>query len=907
MHNRGLAGSALKKDALASLQQQGFTHDESMTQGGGATTTAAAPVGPPAATASPPRKDEVALMPPDRADARCVTPNDSSCQAMHLSSMKLLGQAEEGLDEVRARRAANSEAHAQFLKRLNMQVSLIQETKWQLTGQLSEATGKMNTVQELMRRAEREAKDAELEVRRQRSKCTQGVEDILGREICGLRALRAAVAAQTGSTVKAESIVDCEVSEWTDGDCSVRCDDKCPQPNKTASPCGGIKKGKRSVLQKPSQFGAACPPLARIVPCNQVQCPVNCKMSEWSTWSSCTRACDGGIRQRTRNVLTEPRHGGDACDAATETQPCHSEACSQDCELDRWSDWSRCSAECGGGLQMRTRAVLKPAHGLDGKCPAERHEQRYQQRQCNQRACAGDEVCVDMQDLVVLLDSSADVTAEANQAQFEFLGRMLERYRGSAFGRSAARVAVVQYGNGEMNDDGSVTAPVTVSPLTMDLVGLRKRVASAAGTKFKGFANLAQALHVGQSLCQSGQTVEGRFPWSPANPACACPGQIEQLSSGQFDGTVEGCARSCWSKSGCRAFAFLPRSGGCTLHKDYCPMSMGECPASSGKALDPDSRPFNKPEGADARSSPCTVLVLTGSGRPPFTAAARATARKLWEGKTRTMVLAFSGGGRGDAELQGIASEPLQMSFMRVQGWSALGNETRSLVVDTCPGIGSRRPRYADSDCKATVQEACGTAAATVKCCSDTGCKTITDSDACVVTPAVKAKAICEAKKMRLCTPQELQGGTCCSDKCTERFAWSSQEVIEQQVLNELMSKACPELQSPSVTAQAEKQDQPWRLLREGSRCRTDKSGTAIDLAKVEQYRPNFVDGPLLKVCASIARKKKWEFFAVGKKADKGVCFKEVQCDSVGFRPASADYYQLLPDPLASSAAAAFM
>lgn len=870
---------------------------------GGETTTAASSTTTaaalrPATTSTMPEAVEVALRPPGRADDRCVTPKDSACGAMHLSSMKLLGEAEEGLDEVRARRFSDSEAHEEFLRRLNIQLTLLHETKWQLNGQMSEATAKMNTVQELMRRAEQELRDAELQARRHRQQCTKGVEEILGHELCGLRALRAAAAGQSGSPVKPDDIVDCEVSDWTDGECSVSCDNQCTHSGRA---CGGVRKGMRSVLQAANTYGAKCPPLERVVPCNQVRCPVDCELSEWSGWSSCTRACDGGVRQRTRSVLREPKHAGDACDAATETQPCHSGACSRECALDEWSEWSGCSAQCGGGVQQRTKAVLAPAHGVDGTCPADRDERRLEFRKCNQQACAGDEVCVDMQDLVVLVDSSADISEAANKAQFHFLEEMLKRYRGGAFGRSAARIGVVHFGNGELNDDGSVTKPVTVSPLTMDLESLRERVSSAAGTNFQGFSNLVQAMDVAEGLCEAGRTKDGRAPYAPASATCKCPGQFKEIATAEFGGTVEGCAASCTNTEDCRAFVFQVKNKGCTLHKELCPMGTEGC-GSGGKVDDPNSqRPFNRPPGADPRDAPCSMLILTGSGKPPFTAAARRKARKLWAQQTRTLVVAFSGGGRGDEDLRDIASEPTQTSYLRVQGYGALASDMKMFAVDSCPGLGSRRSRFLDSKCEATVQSACGAVTAASRCCDDTSCEAISSADQCPVLTAEKAKEACKAKNMRLCTPKELEAGKCCTDKCTERLTWSSMEASVHDTLNELMTKVCPDLQSPSLLSQEEKQDRPWRMIRKSSRCHKDKSGAAIDFSVAESHRVSRKEGPLVEVCARMAREKKWEFFGIGKELHKGLCYKEVACDPLGFRPAYVDYYRLLPKAAASA------
>ena len=50
---------------------------------------------------------------------------------------------------------------------------------------------------------------------------------------------------------------------------------------------------------------------ARFKKCNQIKCPVNCDMSEWSGWSKCTADCEGGVQGHTRSILTKPKNGGE--------------------------------------------------------------------------------------------------------------------------------------------------------------------------------------------------------------------------------------------------------------------------------------------------------------------------------------------------------------------------------------------------------------------------------------------------------------------------------------------------------------------------------------------------------------------------------------------------------------------
>ena len=53
--------------------------------------------------------------------------------------------------------------------------------------------------------------------------------------------------------------------------------------------------------------------------------------SKWTEWSECSATCGGGFRSRARNCTKpSPRHGGKNCSElgpANETQECHTHGC----------------------------------------------------------------------------------------------------------------------------------------------------------------------------------------------------------------------------------------------------------------------------------------------------------------------------------------------------------------------------------------------------------------------------------------------------------------------------------------------------------------------------------------------------------------------------------------------------
>ncbi len=55
--------------------------------------------------------------------------------------------------------------------------------------------------------------------------------------------------------------------------------------------------------------------------------PVDCEVSDWSDWSTCTETCGGGTRTRTRSIELPAKDGGAACPALEETQDCNTQSC----------------------------------------------------------------------------------------------------------------------------------------------------------------------------------------------------------------------------------------------------------------------------------------------------------------------------------------------------------------------------------------------------------------------------------------------------------------------------------------------------------------------------------------------------------------------------------------------------
>ena len=113
--------------------------------------------------------------------------------------------------------------------------------------------------------------------------------------------------------------------------------------------------------------------------------PVDCKQSDWTEWSKCTVECGGGEQTRTRTLISPPKYGGAECGPLTEKKECNIQPCPKDCKVSDWNEWTSCTAPCGGGKQTRTRTVVQPSIG-DGKaCPSLTEE-----KECNTNKCPVD-------------------------------------------------------------------------------------------------------------------------------------------------------------------------------------------------------------------------------------------------------------------------------------------------------------------------------------------------------------------------------------------------------------------------------------------------------------------------------------------------------------------------------------
>lgn len=125
--------------------------------------------------------------------------------------------------------------------------------------------------------------------------------------------------------------------------------------------------------------------------------------------------------QRLREVVVPMKFGGRPCSASTEVISCNPASCEKDCELGDWTTWTKCSKDCDGGTQKRLKFIKKRAEGA-GHCADEWSIKRLQYKHCNMDRCetaAADEplTCNRTLDVILLLDGSGSLGKSVWEAE----------------------------------------------------------------------------------------------------------------------------------------------------------------------------------------------------------------------------------------------------------------------------------------------------------------------------------------------------------------------------------------------------------------------------------------------------------------------------------------------------------
>lgn len=142
--------------------------------------------------------------------------------------------------------------------------------------------------------------------------------------MCAIVTVRNAVL-EKSDTCPTKDIQDCNMDEWVAKDCPVTCDNSCEPANPFK--CGSWQTMTRSVVVRNDDCGIRCPTRVHTKRCGQFKWPVNCVMSSWSGWSKCTAECEGGIKSHTRSILVKAKNGGQSCNTPEESAACNTASC----------------------------------------------------------------------------------------------------------------------------------------------------------------------------------------------------------------------------------------------------------------------------------------------------------------------------------------------------------------------------------------------------------------------------------------------------------------------------------------------------------------------------------------------------------------------------------------------------
>jgi hypothetical protein len=425
---------------------------------------------------------------------KCPT-EPPDCGLLHDNMSLMWGKFKDLVDELQAEMDKNLFEFTILKENLNQQLEVLRNSKARFIMELNEATASLNSDREEMAEKEEQRKTLEHEYKVYMSHCKKRIEWIFFYDFCSYMVIRAQVMIYS-KVSPPEKIVDCDITPFVPGECSVPCDDSCPD-KKNPYGCGGWQTLTRTITVRANEFGVKCPELTRKRKCNQIKCPVDCVMSKWSGWSKCSRACEGGAKGRTRSILVKPKNGGMSCNTAQETAPCNTGSCDRNCRLKKWSKWSPCSVACGGGFSERWRRVTIPIRG-NGRCPKPKSKIRYGIRKCNTHECSGDEICIAKQDLVLAIDGSGSLRETGWKILKDFAAGLIDKYKGEYYGYEDMRIGVAQFGNGEILDDGTISDALLIQPLSSDMGKVKKAV---EGLEYKkGFTNMAQAFDLAEKM-----------------------------------------------------------------------------------------------------------------------------------------------------------------------------------------------------------------------------------------------------------------------------------------------------------------------------------------------------------------------------------------------------------------------
>jgi hypothetical protein len=458
-----------------------------------------------AANATPPSLSDImnpteapVLAPPkaaptlEEAKNKCVL-GKPDCGLLTDNMALMWGEVKDAVDELTAVMAANEAQCKATSDSHNGEISMWQGINSQKNVELSEATGALNSHTEEQTESQASKDELTKEYDDVMGECQAVLHEILFTKICGTQTVRGEIA-KFSETYGPTDIHDCVVTDWIPQECTIECIDqvlcdgaeegKLPHP----SCAGGTQNMTRNVVQNES-LGAACPALILTKGCNNQPCPIHCEQSEWSPFGKCSKECGGGMQQRSRNIVVKPDNGGESCGPSSDAQTCNVQSCDIDCVLAEWSVWGPCSRACNSGVQERFKEEISPAEG-NGKCLHHKDAERFEQQTCNTLECPPEPICVAMQDVVLAVDVSGSLKQSGFDTMMTFVKDLVSLY---TLGVNETQMGVLEY-----SKEGKIVAPLQSS--MDDLVPMLEKI-----TFQRGVTDMAQGFSLAKTILMEGR------------------------------------------------------------------------------------------------------------------------------------------------------------------------------------------------------------------------------------------------------------------------------------------------------------------------------------------------------------------------------------------------------------------